>query len=104
MAFVSYVNLMNHRKFIAGDCWYVHGEEINPDELFEKFKCNICEYEAKGRGTFMTHKKENHPQNVPTCDKFLKNERSRSDQDCWFDHQPAKGQSNTWLCQDWGQP
>ena len=41
----------------------------------------------------MTHKKENHPQNVPTCDKFLKNERSRSDQDCWFDHQPAKGQS-----------
>ena len=111
MAFDGYVNLMNHRKnihpsnkkcknfpsgkckFVSGDCWYVHGEEMDTDELFEQFNCNLCEYEAKGRDSFMKHKKESHPQNVPICNSFLKNGCYRSDQDCWFDHQSAKGQS-----------
>ena len=68
---------------------------MDTDELFEKFKCNVCEVEVKGRTNFMTHKKKNHPENLPTCEQFSRNKCSRSDQECWYEHPSTEINSET---------
>ena len=34
----------------------------------------------------MKHRKTLHPKSVPTCDKFVKGQCSRTNQECWFEH------------------
>ena len=98
---------MNHRKsihpsnktcrnFAAGncsfnsECWYVHENTMDTEDLSNKFKCNICDFEFKGRDVFMKHKKSSHTETIPVCDKFRKGQCPRNDNDCWFEHSKSK--------------
>ena len=109
MDFDGFYNLMNHRKVVhpsnkkcrnfsigkctfGAECWYVHGEET--EDSSDKFKCNLCDDELKGRNSFMLHKKLLHPQNVPPCEKFREKNCSRSSKDCWFDHEAVGNNRN----------
>ena len=79
-------NFANGNCKFGVDCWYVHGEQMDTDDMYENFKCNICEDKVKGRSNFMTHKKINHPESLPTCEKFARGQCSRSVQGCWYEH------------------
>jgi hypothetical protein len=109
MDFDGFYNLMNHRKkvhpsykkcrnFSSGkctfgvDCWYVHGEET--EDTLDRFRCELCEEEFKGRRNFMHHKKLYHPDNVPVCEKFITNKCSRNSKECWFEHKVAEKNTN----------
>ena len=73
MDFDGFFNLMNHRKSVhpsnkqcrnyatgrctrGSDCWYVHSEKSENEDIFENFKCDLCAEQFKGRGDFMRHK------------------------------------------------
>ena len=102
MDFDGYFNLMNHRKAIhpsskkcrnfpgnckfANNCWYVHDEQMESEEIHDNFKCDLCEVEIKGRDNFMKHKKNVHPDNIPTCDNFRKSQCTLGEKECWFEH------------------
>ena len=106
MEFDGYYNLMNHRKVahpskkkcrnfpgdctFETDCWYVHHE--HPPEFKEanawNFKCNICDEKVIERREFMAHKKTKHGETVLACQNFLLGKCSRSEESCWFKHEP----------------
>ena len=73
--------MMLKRNFLSGDCsfgsdcWYVHEDAMDTDDMSDNFKCNVCEVEVKGRDNVMKHKKKNHIENIPTCDKFAKSQK-----------------------------
>ena len=41
----------------------------------------------------MLHKKDNHPENIPICDKFIQDQCFKSEKDCWFEHPKTRIQS-----------
>ena len=103
MDFDGFFNLMNHRKSVhpsnkqcrnyatgrctrGSDCWYVHSEKSENEDIFENFKCDLCAEQFKGRGNFMRHKKISHPQIIPTCEKHLISKCQRNENECWFKH------------------
>ena len=110
MAFDGYYSLMNHRKnmhpsnkkcrnFEAGncphksECWYIHENAMDVEDLSDQFKCNVCDFETKGRVNFMKHKKINHLETISKCDKFQRGQCLMSDQDCWFEHSHSNDKS-----------
>ena len=116
MDFDGYINLMNHRKIVhpsnkkcrnfssnscifGEECWYVHDAKDEPEENFDKFKCDQCGNELRGRANFMRHKKLLHPQVVPSCEKFSLSKCNRGETDCWFTHRQKeknKNEENSW--------
>ena len=73
---------------IYGDenCWYVHEPKDEP-ETSEKFKCNECEKEFTFTYDFLKHRKKNHTQSVPICNKFKNGECTFGTEKCWFIHE-----------------
>ena len=102
--FDGYWNLMNHRKSIhpsnkkcrnfpatckfGEECWYVHVEQMETDQVCEQntFKCKICGENFEDQGEFMKHMKTKHTGSNQACEKFLKGQCERDEEDCWFFH------------------
>ena len=101
-SFTSLNNLMLHKKLrhiekvsfcrnfstnscVYGDknCWFVHEE---PDTC-DTFRCNICEREFNSPPEFLRHRKTNHEDSVPTCNKFKSGECEFGSVKCWFKHE-----------------
>ena len=110
MDFDGFYNLMNHRKsvhpsnkpcrnFLNGtcahgsECWYVHGQRVEDNDMLDKFKCNVCEREYKGRDNFMKHRKQQHPDHVPSCEKFRTNRCERNNNECWYEHNNSENRN-----------
>ena len=60
--------------------------------VFENYKCNTCEKEAKSIIELMNHKKEYHPLTVNGCKKFKLNQCFRTNEQCWFSHEQSSQQ------------
>ena len=104
MDFDGFYNLMNHRKIVHpsnkkcrnfsngtcvfdDDCWYVHSKKTdNGEDTSDQFRCDLCDTEFKGRSNFMNHRKLQHLQFVPSCEKFNTKQCPRSNEKCWFEH------------------
>ena len=121
MEFDGYWNLMTHRKNIhpsnkrcrnfpgnckfGKECWYVHEEGMETDQLPEKekednisdFKCNLCDKNFKEKSDFMMHRKTQHTRSNQRCEKYLNNQCERSADNCWYVHSSdqAKEKSST---------
>ena len=67
---------------------------FNLKKIPKNLMCYLCDHELIGRGNFMRHKKESHPQNVQNCEQFLANKCSRSNNGCWFVHPSVSSQNN----------
>ena len=71
-------------------CWWKHQEPMDidlvPDVRTWNFKCDLCDEKFIERNDFIMHKKKNHNNLIPPCEKFLKGECSRAEDRCWFNH------------------
>ena len=102
MEFEGWYNLMKHRKAVhpsnkkcrnfpdnckwGKECFYVHEEPMDVDEMKWNFKCDICEDVFQERRDFMVHKKSKHRETVPNCEQFIRGECRRPESYCWFIH------------------
>ena len=104
--FDGFHNLMNHRRDVhpsnkkcrnyptsctwGHSCWWKHQEPMDidlvPDVRTWNFKCDLCDEKFIERNDFIMHKKKNHNNLIPPCEKFLKGECSRAEDRCWFNH------------------
>ena len=112
----GYYNLMNHRKekhpsnrkcryFPDGKChrgstcWFVHAEDLmDVDESFSKVdpvhKCYICGNVFKTKDGLKKHRKNEHPENIQVCEKFISKKCDRTDEECWYKHKLESTPSN----------
>ena len=100
--FVSLHDLMKHKKTnhrekvslcdnfsngscIYGDenCWFVHENET---EKIKEFKCNFCKKEFYKTSDFLKHRKMEHEQLVPVCNRFKDGKCIFGADKCWFQH------------------
>ena len=82
---VSFCRNFSTNSCVYGDknCWFVHEE---PD-TFDTFRCNICARELNSPPEFLRHRKTNHEDSVPTCNKFKSGECEFGNVKCWFKHE-----------------
>ena len=71
-------------------------DSFKSDTVLEdpKFKCYVCTKDFVDKNNFMKHKKEVHGANVKNCEKFLKEECSRNNSECWFIHKKTVKENN----------
>ena len=50
------------------------------------FKCNLCIETFSDRSVFMKHRKTNHSEFTPKCNKLLIGGCKRDESQCWFAH------------------
>ena len=100
--FVSLHDLMKHKKTnhrekvslcdnfsngscIYGDenCWFLHENET---EKIKEFKCNFCKKEFYKTSDFLKHRKIEHEQLVPACNRFKDGKCIFGADKCWFQH------------------
>ena len=84
---VSFCLNFESNSCMYGDdnCWYVHEPQEEP-ETFEEFKCNECDEEFNHRNDYLKHRKKNHIESVPICNKFKHGECTFGSEKCWFNH------------------
>ena len=67
---------------------------MDVDESFKheepKHKCYVCHIEFETKDSFKKHKKLEHTLNVQKCEKFLSKRCDRSEEECWYVHEPQE--------------
>ena len=86
---VSFCRHFLNDKCPFGDktCWFRHetDKENSNESNMKSIKCNICGKILKDKNEYMTHRKENHEENLKICNLFKKG-RCTYHERCWFAH------------------
>lgn len=72
------------------DCWYIHIRSSCQEKPLTTFTCNICEKVFVNRREFMCHRKKQHVQAVPYCNKASSGKCIFGNENCWFQHNEIK--------------
>ena len=59
----------------------------------EKFNCKSCDLTFECRTEYLKHRKQGHIENIPKCKNITKGECVYGDDNCWFNHQGNRNES-----------
>ena len=86
------------RYFVQGNCafeddvcWLSHkvydkNRATSFPQTLKELKCSLCEIIFKNKSDFMTHRKDNHPQNISTCRDDKNGVCRFRAEECWYKH------------------
>ena len=117
--FISYWNLMNHRKqkhptnrtcryFLKNECshgvncWYRHDEPMETDPQLSRsipaakneWKCNLCDNIFENSSSLRAHRRGVHGSNQ-SCSNFTQGKCQKSEDECLFNHMTKETQNKT---------
>ena len=69
-------------KYSSDTCWYLHSSNNRPETL----KCRNCENVYSDKRELMSHRKENHKENIGMCKKYQLDGKCKNGERCWYVH------------------
>ena len=74
------------------------GEHIyfnhNSDNCEDIYNCNFCEETFESKTELMTHKKNNHEENITICKYFMEDKCAFDAKKCWYSHNKLDEESS----------
>ena len=86
---ICWKNQTGDCEFGNSSCWFSHEETTN-----EKFNCKSCDLTFECRPEYLKHRKQRHIEKVPMCKNIIKGECVYGDDNCWFNHQVNRNESD----------